>query len=110
MRLPREWKLRNGQNKYLLRKLAYRHVPREILDRPKKGFEVPIGRWLRGPLKDWALEMCNNKALFEQVPISQDKVRALLHLHFSGERNAHPVIWAVLMLLNFAGNFRTCRQ
>ena len=57
MRLPVKWKLRRGSNKYLLRKLASRYVPRDILDRPKQGFGVPIGEWLRGPLKSWAQEL-----------------------------------------------------
>src|SRR3546814_19621118 len=51
--LPWRYKVRDGQGKDLLRQLLYRHVPAHMVDRPKKGFSVPLARWLRGPLKDW---------------------------------------------------------
>ena len=102
MKLPLNWKLRGGVNKYLLRKLAYRYVPREILDRPKQGFGVPIDEWLRGPLKQWALERLHDSALFERLPLDQTKVLALYKLHLSGRRNVHPLLWAILVLLDFA--------
>jgi asparagine synthase (glutamine-hydrolysing) len=102
MRLPVEWKLRTRTNKYLLRKLAYRYVPESILDRPKRGFEVPIGDWLRGPLRQWASERCHETKLFEHVPLEQAKVLNLLSLHESGRRNVHPLLWAILMLLDYA--------
>ncbi len=104
MKLPLSWKLRGGQNKYLLRKLAYRYVPQSILDRPKQGFAVPIDTWLRGPLKNWALERLNDRALFEGIPVMQDKALELFHLHESGKRNVHPLLWAILMLLDFVSH------
>lgn len=103
MRLPVCWKLRDGRNKYLLRQLAYRYVPREILDRPKQGFGMPIDSWLRGPLKNWALERLGNKKSFASLPLDHDAVMRLWHMHESGTRNAHPLIWAILMLLDFCG-------
>ncbi len=101
MKLPLSWKLRNGANKYLLRKLAYRFVPKEIMDRPKKGFAVPIDDWLRGPLKNWAEERLHDKILFQSIPLNQASVLDLWALHQSGKRNVHPLIWAILMLLDF---------
>lgn len=101
MRLPLKWKLRGATNKYLLRKLAYRYVPRDILDRPKQGFAVPIDKWLRGPLKEWAMERIESRELFEDIPLDQFKVRALFDLHLSGRRNVHPLLWAILMFLDF---------
>src|SRR3546814_6888530 len=51
---PPDRLLRNGQGKRLRRQVLYRHVPRELVERPKTGFGLPIGDWLRGPLRDWA--------------------------------------------------------
>ncbi len=104
MRLPVSWKRRAGRNKYLLRKLAYRLVPAAILDRPKGGFEVPIHEWLRGPLRDWARERCHDPRLFQALPLDQPTVLELLALHESGARNVHPLLWAVLMLLDYASD------
>ena len=101
MRLPLKWKLRSGRNKYLLCRLAYRYVPPSLLDHPKKGFEVPIGRWLRGPLREWAMERLQDPALFEAVPLNQKVALELFELHTSGARNVYPLVWAILMLLEF---------
>ncbi|WP_306532895.1 asparagine synthase (glutamine-hydrolyzing) [Geobacter sp.] len=101
MKLPLEWKLRGGTSKYLLRKLAYRYVPRQILDRPKQGFGVPIDLWLRGPLRSWAEERLHDKGLFSKLPLDQDVVLALWEMHSLGRRNVHPLLWAILMFLNF---------
>lgn len=101
MRLPFKFKLRKRENKYLLRQLAYRYVPREILDRPKRGFTVPIDRWLRGPLLPWAKDLAADKQLFARLPIDQRAVAQILDLHLSGKRNVHSLLWAVLMLLEF---------
>jgi len=104
MRLPSNKKLSRQSNKYLLRKLAYRYVPKDILDRPKRGFGVPIDGWLRGPLLDWAKQRINDPAYFMDLPIDQSSVKALFKLHNSGMRNAHPLLWAILMVLEF--NYR----
>jgi len=101
MKLPLKWKLRGSQNKCLLRKLAYRYVPRQILNRPKKGFEVPIGEWLKGPLRAWADDRLSSKKFFEQIPLDPSSLLALSSLHSSGKRNAHPLLWSVLMLSDF---------
>ena len=103
MRLPVCWKLRNGTNKYLLRKLAYRYVPQSILDRPKQGFVVPVERWLRGPLKEWAEQILFDNKAFENLPLNRKGVHSLWQLHQTGKRNAAPLLWAILMLLQFRG-------
>jgi asparagine synthase (glutamine-hydrolysing) len=102
MRLPLAWKLRAGRNKWLLRQLAARYVPAALLDRPKQGFVVPMDRWLRGPLRDWARERCEERALFEKLPLDAGAVRRLFALHDSGARDVHPLLWSVLALLEFA--------
>jgi asparagine synthase (glutamine-hydrolysing) len=102
LKLPLSWKLRGGRKKYLLRQLAYRYLPREIVERPKQGFAVPIDRWLRGPLRSWARERLEDARLYERLPLDRRRVTALLDLHLSGKRDTHPLLWAVLMLAPFA--------
>lgn len=109
MKLPWSWKRRGGINKYLLRQLAYRYVPRAILARPKKGFGVPIDHWLRGPLRLWAEELLNDRALFTEVPLNQRRALELFAIHRSGARNVSALLWAVLMLLNFVAHRPTGR-
>ncbi len=102
MRLPLRWKLRNGTNKWLLRRLAARYVPNELIDRPKQGFVVPMDRWLRGPLLAWARERIEDDALFANVPLDRAAIRRLFDLHQSGQRDLHPLLWSVLALLEFS--------
>lgn len=106
MKLPVTWKLRGGVNKYLLRKLAYRYVPKSILDRPKHGFSVPIDSWLRGPLKAWAEDRLHDKEVFQNTPLQQSVVLNIWQMHLSGKRNAHPLLWAILIFIDFARNLR----
>jgi asparagine synthase (glutamine-hydrolysing) len=113
MRLPLEWKLRGPNNKYLLRKLAYRYLPREILERPKQGFEIPLREWLRGPLHKWAADQLRNGVHFEHIPLNQAKLLELLELHRLGARDVHPLLWAVLVLLEFSSQlpkYQTARN
>ena len=101
VKLPLKWKLRAGQNKYLLRRLAYRYFPRELLDRPKKGFEVPIADWIRGPLQKWAISQLSASDNFANIPLRQTRLLELLRIHNSGARQIHPVLWAALIYLDF---------
>ncbi len=101
MRLPLRYKLRDGQTKYLLKKALSRHLPVEQVYRPKMGFGVPIARWLRGPLRGWAHELIHDDALMSSLPLDRQRVRELLRQQSSGERESHPLLWSVLMLLCF---------
>ena len=100
-KLPEKFKVRGKNNKYLLRKLLYRYVPKTIVDRPKRGFGVPIDYWLRHDLKNWALEIINDTTSYNGLPIMKDKVLNLFKIHQKGVRNVHPLLWAILMLLQF---------
>jgi asparagine synthase (glutamine-hydrolysing) len=102
MRLPLKWKLRGRHNKYLFRKLAHRYAPKRILDRPKHGFEIPLAEWLRGTLHGWADKQFRDKTIFAGILLQREKLGELLELHRCGARNAHPLLWATLVLLQFS--------
>lgn len=100
-RLPLTWKIRNGTNKYLLRKLAYRHIPREILDRKKMGFSVPMAHWLRTGLRGWGEALLADDEAFEALELNAHEVRSLWVAHQSNKVQAHTALWSVLVLLQF---------
>lgn len=95
--LPLGMKLAGGKGKLLLRRVLGRHVPEAMFDRPKKGFGVPIDSWLRGPLRDWAESLLDEKRLREGGLFDPAPVRACWSEHLSGRRNRHYVLWDVLM-------------
>jgi asparagine synthase (glutamine-hydrolysing) len=101
MRLPLEYKLRGGETKYLLKKVLCKYLPPNQVYRKKMGFGVPIAAWLRGPLRDWARELIHDDTLMAKMPLDRAKVRDLLNKQMSGERESHPLLWSVLMLLCF---------
>ena len=101
MRLPMSYKIRHGQTKYLLKKALCRHLPTDLVYRPKQGFGVPVAQWLRGPLRTWTYDLLHDESLLSRLPLERTRVRALADLHMSGERDAHPLLWATLMLLCF---------
>lgn len=102
MKLPQIWKLKDGDNKYLLRRLAYRYVPKHLLDYPKRGFEVPIREWMRGPLRGWSEQQLANKELFGRVYLDREHVLATYSLHATGRRDVHYAVWSAVVLLEFA--------
>ncbi len=101
MRLPVQFKLRNGGTKYLLRKVLSRYLPPDCVYRPKMGFAVPLAQWLRGPLRTWAQDLVHDDTLMSRVPLEKERVRKLLRQQAAGERESHPLLWSVLMLLCF---------
>lgn len=100
-KLPLNWKLRNGTNKYLLRQLAYRYVPREILDRPKMGFGVPMAQWLRGGLKSWGESLLKDNQALDALGLDALAVKSLWTAHQENKVQAHTALWSVLVLVQF---------
>ena len=90
-------KFANGGGKDILKQLLYRHVPRELVDRPKAGFAIPIGTWLRGPLRDWAEDLLSHSALQDSGVFDPQVVRARWAAHLSGREEATQPVWSVLM-------------
>jgi asparagine synthase (glutamine-hydrolysing) len=105
MRLPVEYKIRHRQTKYLLRKALSNRLPAELVYRPKMGFGVPIASWLRGPLRPWAESLVHDDSLMSRVPLDRVRVRELLRQQLNGERESHPLVWSVLMLLCFVQRY-----
>jgi asparagine synthase (glutamine-hydrolysing) len=97
-RLPRNAKVRNHTAKWILRQVLYRHVPRELIERPKMGFGIPLGEWLRGPLRDWAEALLNENRLREAALLDHNVVRRYWQEHLEGSRNWQYLLWNVLML------------
>jgi len=96
-RVPLEFKLRDGKGKWILRELLNRYVPRELVDRPKSGFAIPVAKWLRGPLKGWAEELLGEKRLRDEGILDSGEVRRTWKEHLDGY-NRSDRLWAVLML------------
>ena len=96
-RLPLPQKIRQGQGKWLLRQLLYRHVPRDLVERPKMGFAVPLGAWLRGPLRDWAEALLDERRLKAEGYLHPGPIRQRWHEHLGGRRNRADELWSVLM-------------
>lgn len=96
--LPLHLKRRGGVGKWLLRQVLYRHVPRELIERPKTGFGVPLSDWLRGPLRGWAEHLLDERRLREQGLLDVGYVRRLWHEQIEGRREWMYLLWDVLML------------
>ncbi|HMI41518.1 MAG TPA: asparagine synthase (glutamine-hydrolyzing) [Sphingomicrobium sp.] len=96
-RIPLSMKVRDGRGKHILRKLLYREAPAALFDRPKAGFAVPVGEWIKGPLRPWAEDLLDRNRLAREGFFDADAVDQRWRQHLSGQRDSTPAIWAVLM-------------
>jgi asparagine synthase (glutamine-hydrolysing) len=101
MRLPLRFKIHQGETKSLLKQVLGKYLPDAWVHRTKMGFGVPIAQWLRGPLRQWAQDLVHDDSLLSRIPLDRARVRALVRQQASGERESHPLVWTLLMLLNF---------
>ena len=96
-KIPLAMKLKNGVGKLILRDILYRYVPKELIERPKMGFGIPMSDWLKGPLKEWAEELLGESRLRSQGFFYPEVVRQMWSEHLMGAHNWQSQLWAVLM-------------
>lgn len=95
--LPMHYHVRDGQGKWLLRQVLYRHVPASLIERPKKGFSVPLAQWLRGPLRDWAGALLAPDRLRREGLFHADVVQSRWQAHLAGRQDWSKHLWSILM-------------
>lgn len=104
--LPLQYKLHDGHTKWPLRQVLYRHVQKELIDRPKMGFGVPLHQWLRGPLREWAENLLSEERLQREGYFHPEPIRQMWAEHLSGRRNWMARLWNVLMFQAWLENER----
>ena len=95
--LPLDFKIKNGVGKSVLREVLYRHVPRELIERPKKGFSIPLAQWLRGPLREWAENLLSEQRLLVEDYFYVEPIRKIWQEHLSGKQDHATRLWSILM-------------
>jgi asparagine synthase (glutamine-hydrolysing) len=105
--IPINLKVQKGQGKYLLRQLLHKFVPRELLERPKAGFGVPVGQWIKGPLRSWAEDLLDPQMIRSQGWLDADRVEMRWRQHLSGQRDSTPALWAILMFQSWLSSEMT---
>jgi len=105
-RLPMEHKVRGGGTKHLLRKILYRHVPREVIDRPKMGFGIPVNRWLRNELRPLLAEYLDGERVRKEGFLRPEGVDRVVREHLSGYRDHQYRLWALLVFAMWVERYR----
>jgi asparagine synthase (glutamine-hydrolysing) len=95
--LPLSMRMRKGQSKWILRQVLYKYVPKELIERPKMGFGIPVGDWIRGPLKGWAEALLDESRMQQEGFFDAQFIRLRWQEHLSGKRNWLYFLWTVLM-------------
>jgi asparagine synthase (glutamine-hydrolysing) len=95
--MPLDYKIRNGEGKWLLKQVLFRHVPKTLVERPKMGFGIPLHDWLRDSLRDWAEALLDESLLRQQGYFHPLPIRKMWEEHLSGVRNHQANLWSILM-------------
>jgi len=103
--LPLDVKIKNNQGKYLLKQVLQRYVPNNLIDRPKMGFGVPVGHWLRKPLRAWAEGLLNPQRLAQEGFFNVNLIQQKWQEHLSGHRNWQYELWNILMFQSWIDDF-----
>ncbi len=104
--LPRHFKVRQGETKWLLRRVLHRYVPSALVERPKMGFSVPLGEWLGGPLRDWAQSLLSPARIAADGIFAPDEVDRLWNEHQDKRANRETVLWNLLMFQAWRDRYR----
>ncbi|HYD36836.1 MAG TPA: asparagine synthase-related protein, partial [Allosphingosinicella sp.] len=104
------YKIRDGQTKWALRQVLYRHVPKALIERPKMGFGVPIGDWLRGPMRGWAEVLLDSGRLAREGYFRPEPIRRMWRAHLEGNVNEQYKLWIVLMFQAWLENEGSSRE
>ena len=95
--LPMNYKINQRTSKWVLREVLYRYVPQQLVERPKMGFGIPVGHWLRGPLREWGESLIHGARLRNEGFLEESVIRSVWNEHQSGRRNLERQLWPVLM-------------
>lgn len=95
--LPMAMKVRDGKSKWILRQVLYQYVPEKLIERPKAGFGIPLGDWLRGPLRAWVEALLDVSRLQQEGFFNVEYIRAKWQAHLEGRRNNSTFLWNILM-------------
>jgi len=95
--LPLHMKVRGNVGKWALRQVLYKHVPKELIERPKAGFAIPVGQWLKGPLRDWAESLLDEGRLISEGYLEPVPIRQAWKEHLSGRGDHTSRLWTILM-------------
>jgi asparagine synthase (glutamine-hydrolysing) len=96
-RIPMAMKIQGRTGKAILRKLLYKHAPEQMFDRPKAGFAVPVGEWIKGDLRPWAESLLSSGALRKGGYFDDALVQRRWRAHLSGEQDSTQALWTILM-------------
>jgi len=96
-RLPLAMKIRGAETKWILRQLLQRYIPTDLIKRPKMGFAVPVEHWLRGPLKNWTLDLLDPQRLKREGFLNAEPIEEKWREHLSKKRNWAHYLWNILM-------------
>lgn len=99
-RLPIHYKLNQHENKRILREVLYRHVPKEIVDRPKMGFSIPLSEWLKDELRPWAESLIKSPCLNTEI-FNKKQLYDIWDEHISNKQDNTEKLWGILTLLQF---------
>mgnify|MGYP001169517130 CR=1 FL=1 len=105
MSLPLEMKIRNGSSKWILRQVLYRHLPQKLMERPKMGFAIPVGEWIKGSMREWAEELIAQNRIEQENYFNTQAVGEMWQQHLSGRFNRTHELWNILMFQSWLGNY-----